>query len=93
MDLHLPNNKSSASAGGVKSVKSGFAPAADKPGILPVSVVAMVRTNRGFFASIFLRKFFAFVSLFASYDIHILGLPCLGLNFEFLDFQESKAAF
>ncbi len=60
IDLHFPNSKSSASAGGVKSVKSGFAPAADNPGILPVSVVAMVQMKRGFLPSIVLRNVFGF---------------------------------
>src|SRR5665647_2502600 len=65
IDLHLPSKSSSASAGGVKSVKSGFIPAADKPGIFAVSVVAMVQMNNGFLPSISSKKAFAFNSLFA----------------------------
>lgn len=82
MDLHIPNSNNSASAGGVKSVKSGFAPAADKPGIFPVSVVAIVQMKSGFFPVISSRNASPFGALQASSTSRLCFMAHLTFYFD-----------
>src|SRR5690606_37790314 len=55
--VHLPKNKSSMSAAGVRSQASGLAPAADRPGIFAVSVLPITQAYVGLLPHMRSRNF------------------------------------